>query len=177
MNCNNLKELPGKRQWFIVVTKGRSRPDGTFHFQNNCKKAFIVYDKQLRYQGGTLRYSTNYNSQIYRKIRNVIKNVQIAFCLQDTIDSLIKKGLGAQGLKDCASSLEPIRPRWAADQHRTSIDWHRNCIIASANLVHCYLCWFVCCFWTTSVGKLNSPVNIDSGRITKLRSQWLNFSD
>jgi len=23
--------LPGKRQWFIVVTKGRSRPDGTFH--------------------------------------------------------------------------------------------------------------------------------------------------
>jgi len=22
--------MPGKRQWFIVVTKGRSRPDGTF---------------------------------------------------------------------------------------------------------------------------------------------------
>jgi len=27
----SLCELPGKRQWFIVVTKGRSRPDGTFH--------------------------------------------------------------------------------------------------------------------------------------------------
>jgi len=26
--------LPGKRQWFIVVTKGRSRPDGTFHVQS-----------------------------------------------------------------------------------------------------------------------------------------------
>jgi len=25
--------LPGKRQWFTVVTKGRYRPDGTFHFQ------------------------------------------------------------------------------------------------------------------------------------------------
>jgi len=29
--------LPGKRQWFIVVTKGRSRPDGTFHFPTELK--------------------------------------------------------------------------------------------------------------------------------------------
>jgi len=29
---DSLCALPGKRQWFIVVTKGRSRPDGTFLF-------------------------------------------------------------------------------------------------------------------------------------------------
>jgi len=29
----SFRALPGKRQWFIVVTKGRSRPDGTFQIQ------------------------------------------------------------------------------------------------------------------------------------------------
>jgi len=31
----SLCALPGKRQWFIVVTKGRFPPDGTFHKKIN----------------------------------------------------------------------------------------------------------------------------------------------
>jgi len=50
----SLCALPGKRQWFIVVTKGRSRPDGTYHCMKISKKIFwhsvIILHPMLKFK-------------------------------------------------------------------------------------------------------------------------------
>jgi len=52
----SLCALPEKRQWFIVVTKGRSRPDGTFHVMQPSTKLPSRCHRALLIQGEIINY-------------------------------------------------------------------------------------------------------------------------
>jgi len=76
--------LPGKRQWFIVVTKGRSRPDGTFHKTSNNTGYWQQYWYNFKLLLGTSNYcfdetlNRNWVLAIKSFVFNVIYSTNLA---------------------------------------------------------------------------------------------------